>query len=307
MEPANLIAEDLSKTYSDGTTAVQGVSFKAGNGITVLMGPNGSGKTTTLSMISGSLKPTRGKVTVCGYDLWGSGWYKARECIGYAPQNMPFIEHLTAMENLVWLGLMRGLSLGEARKRASSLLELVGLEDSSNKRVARLSGGMRRRLTIAASLIGSPRIVVLDEPTSGLDPGAREALWKIIAVISRDKTVLVSTHIPEEAEEHADKVLIFHKGRIVADGTPRTLIEKYAPLSVIELQGIFPETKPDMGMYKVWSKNKIVVESTDPDSDLPRILEEIISIGGKVSLAKIRKPGLREVYLTLTGESLEEV
>ena len=307
MEPASLIAENLSKTYSDGTTAVQGVSFKAGNGITVLMGPNGSGKTTTLSMISGSLKPTRGKVTVCGYDLWGSGWYKARECIGYAPQNMPFIEHLTAMENLVWLGLMRGLSLGEARKRASSLLELVGLEDSSNKRVARLSGGMRRRLTIAASLIGSPRIVVLDEPTSGLDPGAREALWKIIAVISRDKTVLVSTHIPEEAEEHADKVLIFHKGRIVADGTPRTLIEKYAPLSVIELQGIFPETKPDMGMYKVWSKNKIVVESTDPDSDLPRILEEIISIGGKVSLAKIRKPGLREVYFTLTGESLEEV
>ncbi|MEB3759072.1 MAG: hypothetical protein GSR87_04355, partial [Desulfurococcales archaeon] len=131
--------------------------------------------------------------------------------------------------------------------------------------------------------------------------------WKIIAVISRDKTVLVSTHIPEEAEEHADKVLIFHKGKIVAGGTPRTLIEKYAPLSVIELQGIFPETKHVTGKYKVWSKSKIVVESTDPDSDLPRILEEIISIGGKVSLARIRKPGLREVYFTLTGEQLEEV
>ena len=307
MESTNLVAENLSKTYRDGTTAVQGVSFKAGKGITVLMGPNGSGKTTTLSMVSGSLKPTRGKVTVCGYDLWGSGWYKARECIGYAPQNMPFIEHLTAMENLVWLGLMRGLSLSEAKARAKSLLDLVGLGESADKRVTRLSGGMRRRLTIAASLIGSPEIVVLDEPTSGLDPGAREALWKIITGISRHKTVIASTHIPEEAEEHADKVIIFHKGRVVADDTPRSLIERYAPLSVIELQGVFPEKKPDTGNYKVWSRNKVIAESPDPDSELPRILEEIISLGGKVSLARIRKPGLREVYFALTGESLEEV
>jgi ABC-type multidrug transport system ATPase subunit len=298
-------ATGITKVYRDGTEAVKDVSFNAGKGITVLMGPNGSGKTTTLSIVAGALKPTQGKVTVCGYDLWGAGWYEARKCIGYAPQNMPFIDHLTARENLVWLGLMKGLSLAEARIEADSLIEQVGLWESRDKRVARLSGGMRRRLAIAASLMGSPRIIILDEPTSGLDPGARNALWNIIRDSNRDKAVLVSTHIPEEAEEHADKVIMFHKGRIVASGTPQNLIEKYAPRSVIELEGVFPEAKTGNWSYKLWSTNRVMIESHDPDRDLPRILEELITVGCKVSLARIRKPGLREVYFYLTGESIE--
>ncbi len=307
MESDNIVAENLFKTYSDGTQGVRGVSFKASKGVTVLMGPNGSGKTTTLSIVAGALKPTRGKVTVCGYDLWGSGWYKARECLGFAPQNMPFIDHLTARENLVWLGLMKGLSLSDADEQARRLLDLVGLTDSRNKRVTRLSGGMRRRLTIAASLVGSPQVVILDEPTSGLDPGAREVLWSIIRDAGMERTVLVSTHIPEEAEEHADRVLVFHQGRIVADDTPRNLVQKYAPQSIIELQGTFPEAKKALFGYKSWERSKIIVESSDPDRDLPRVLQEIIAMGGRVSLARIRKPGLREVYFALTGKSIEEV
>ncbi len=306
MEPL-VVAEHLYKTYRDGTRAVVDVSFEAGRGVTVLMGPNGSGKTTTLSMIAGALKPSRGRVLVCSYDLWGDGWYRARECIGYAPQRMPFVERLTVLENLVWIGLMRGLSLGEARRRARRLLEEVGLPDAGGKLVGRLSGGMRRRVTIAASLVGDPRVVVLDEPTSGLDPGARESLWRIIRGFSGERAVLVSTHIPVEAEEYADKVLVFHRGRLVAEGPPGDLIARYAPESLVEVEGVIPPVTGSVGWRVVEaSSDRLVIASRSPDSDLPRLIEWIVSRGGRVGVARVRRPGLREVYFALTGEALEE-
>jgi ABC-2 type transport system ATP-binding protein len=302
-----LVAKELVKIYRDGTVAVSGISFEADKGINILMGPNGSGKTTTLSMIAGALKPTKGLIHVCGYNLWGSGWFKGRECIGFAPQKMPFMDRLTAVENLVWIGLMKGLSLGEANRSALQLLEEVGLTDAKNKLVTKLSGGMKRKLTIAASLLGDPEIVILDEPTSGLDPSARETLWKIMENISGNKALIISTHIPEEAEEHADKVLVFHKGKLVASGAPYDLIKTHAPESLIEVQGIFPDKLPLKGYnIRLSSESKIIIATTDPDQDLPKLITELTRIGSKISTAKVRKPGLREVYLVLTGEALEE-
>ncbi len=305
MQGCLVVADRLVKVYRNGVVAVDGVSFRAGRGITVLMGPNGSGKTTTLSMVAGALKPTSGKVLVCGHDVWGSGWYEARARIGYAPQDMPFRELLTALENLVWLGLMRGQSLGAARRRGLSLLEAVGLRDKAHTRVTRLSGGMKRRLAIAAALMGDPEVLVLDEPTSGLDPGARRQLWNLLEDLSRDRILLASTHIASEAEEHAGQVLIFHRGRIVASGDPASLVERYAPVSRVIIEGDLPG-EPAMveGAEAVRADSRRhIYASRAPDRVLP-VLVETLARSGRVERVEVRRPGLEEVYLALTGEVL---
>lgn len=303
-----VIVEDLVKIYSDGTRAVDGVSFTAGRGVTMLMGPNGSGKTTTLSIVAGALAPTKGRILVCDYEVWGSGWEKARECIGFAPQNMPFRERLTLLENLVWYGLIRGIGFRESKQRALELLETVGLREHYKKKVAQISGGMRRRLMIAAALIGDPEVLILDEPTSGLDPSARRVLWNLIRDIARDKTIIASTHIAEDAEENADKVLIFHKGKIVASGEPELLIRQYAPEAVIVVEGALKGSFVIEGAKLLKSSQRELRYSTrDPDHVLPLIIEKLLSQGSKIEKVEVRKSGLTEVYLELTGVELSEV
>ncbi|MCE4624248.1 MAG: ABC transporter ATP-binding protein [Desulfurococcales archaeon] len=301
-----VVVEDLVKVYRDGVEAVKGVSFSASRGITMLMGPNGSGKTTTLSMIAGSLKPTRGKVYVMGFDVWGDGWVEARKRIGFAPQDMPFRAKLTVLENLVWYGLIRGMGLGVARRRASELLREVGLYEHRRKRVEELSGGMRRRLTIAAALIGDPEVLILDEPTSGLDPGARRGFWELVERLARDKVVIASTHIAEEAEKHADKVIIFHRGRIVAEGRPDELIERHAPLARIVVKGDLRAPVEVEGATLLSSSPEEQAYTTrSPETVLPRLIEKLIEGGSRIESVEVRKPGLEEVYLRLTGERLE--
>lgn len=306
META-VIVEGLVKIYNDGTMAVDNVSFKAGRGVTMLMGPNGSGKTTTLSITAGALTPTKGSVEVCGYNVWGDGWAKARECIGFAPQNMPFRERLTLLENLIWYGLIRGLSIRESRRRALQLLETVGLQEHYKKKIVQISGGMRRRITIAAALIGEPEVLILDEPTSGLDPSARKALWGLIKDVSRGRTIIASTHIAEDAEDNADKVLIFHKGRIVATGDPESLIRKHAPEAVIAVKGSLSRSVQVDGARLVKeSRSELRYTTRDPDHALPLIIGGLLSTGSKVEMVEVRKPGLSEVYLELTGVELAE-
>ncbi len=304
MEESPLVeARGLRKVYPGGVVAVDGVDLEAWEGVTVLMGPNGSGKTTTLSMIAGSLKPTKGYVKVCGYDVWSGDWSKPRECMGFAPQNMPFREKLSVLENLVWYGLIRGLSIGEARREAKKLLEAVGLPDKGKAKVAELSGGMRRRLTIAAALMGDPRVLILDEPTSGLDPRGRSEFWRLVRDLSRDRAVIASTHIPEEAEEVGDRVYIFYKGRIAAWGSPEELIKRYAPKARIVIQGRGLSNPPNVrGATLVRSGDDTAIYSTmDPGEVLPRIVEALVKVGAFIERVEVRKPGLAEVYMTVTG------
>jgi ABC-type multidrug transport system ATPase subunit len=273
------------------------------------MGPNGSGKTTTLSMVAGALRPTSGRVLVCGYDVWGSGWYEARSRIGYAPQNMPFVERLTVLENMVWHGMLRGLSIGEARRRGLRLLEEVGLSEARGKMVRQLSGGMRRRLAVAAALIGDPEVLVLDEPGSGLDPAARDAVWSMISRLASSRAVLVSTHSALEAEHYADKVLVMHSGRIVAQGAPGELVRRYAPPPRVVLEGSIPraavEAASRLGEVVEASPARLMVAVRDPEEALPALVEAAASAGGRVRRAFAEKPGLRDVYLALTGEPME--
>ncbi len=299
----NIIVEavGLRKIYPDGTVAVDNVSFTAGKGVTVFMGPNGSGKTTTMLIVAGALKPTSGRVFVCGFDVWGEEWAKARECIGFAPQETPFREKLSVFDNLVWYGLLKGLSFFDARSEARKLLELVGLEDKRSKKVQQLSGGMRKRLAIAAALVGNPHILLLDEPTTGLDPVARNELWSLLNSLAKDKAIIVSTHLPEEAENFAKTVYMFYRGRIIAWGSPSELISKYAPKAriVIKAERIVELFHID-GIETVGIQDdEIVFAAYDPDRVLPRIVEKAIGAGMRVKRIEVMRPGLAEVFARL--------
>ena len=306
MAGGTVVVENLRKIYPNGVVAVDDISFEASRGITVLMGPNGSGKTTTLSMIAGALRPTRGKILVCGHDMWGRDWVRPRRCVGFAPQDMPFREKLNVLENLVWYGLIRGMSLGDSKRRAKRLLELVGLEGAEKMKVAELSGGMRRRLTLAAALMGDPEVLILDEPTSGLDPGGRREFWKLLKGLAREKVVIVSTHIPEEAEENADTVHIFHRGRIAASGSPQDLINRYARHSRIIVSGEGLSKSPLMPGLELVSarEDRVIYLSEDPETLLPRLIEALLQRGAMIERVEVRKPGLAEVYFAVTGEAV---
>ncbi len=304
--PVIVEAVNLVKIYRNGVKAVDGVSFEAGPGITMLMGPNGSGKTTTLSMVAGALKPTSGSVYIGGLDVWGREWRRARSLVGFAPQNMPFKERLNALENLVWHGLIKGMSIRESKRRGRELLEVFGMEDHAGFMVGKLSGGLRRRLSIAAALLGDPEVLVLDEPTSGLDPAARRSLWRRLRSLAGEKCVVASTHIASDAEENAGKVLVFHKGRIVAEGSPEELVERYSPGSVTVVEGRITGVPEVDGTSVVESSGERVVYMVrDPDTVLPRIIEAMVRAGSRVERVEVRKPGLGEVYLRLTGVRLE--
>ena len=298
-------ARGLRKVFPGGIVAVDGIDLEAGRGVTVLMGPNGSGKTTTLMMVAGVLKPSSGTVRVCGYDVWGRGWREARACIGFSPQGGPFREKLTALENLVWYGLVRGLSLTVARREARRLLELVGLEAAARRKVVELSGGMRRRLSIAAALMGEPEVLVLDEPSSGLDPVARARLWSLLSRLARERAILASTHLPEEAEEHADTVYMLYRGRVVAKGRPRDLVQRYAPRARIVVRGSGLAKPPLVEGAALLSAGtgEAVYAVDDPEEALPRLVEALLAAGVRVERIEVGRPGLAEAFLALTGET----
>ncbi len=291
----------LYKEYPGGVVAVRGVDLEARPGKTALMGPNGSGKTTTLSMLAGALKPSKGEVEVCGLNLWGREWLKARRRIGFAPQNMPFRDKLSGRENLVWHGLLRGLSLGEASRRARRLGEELGMGEYLDRRVATYSGGMRRRLSIAAALMGEPEVLILDEPTSGLDPGAREELWGLIEARLRGLTIIFSTHLGEEAERHADIVYLFSRGRVAARGRPGELVERYAPKPriVLYLQGDVEPLEIDGMKPQVLGPGVVSYMVDDPSLGMRAAIDAYTLKGVAVEKVEVRKPSLEEVFLAV--------
>ncbi len=297
---ACLEAEDLVKVYPGGVVAVDGVSLRECGGLAVVMGPNGSGKTTLLAMLAGALRPTRGRVLVGGLDLWGGDWWRARELIGYQPQEAPVRGELTVEENMVFFGMLRGMSLSAARARARELLVEMGLWEHRGKLARRLSGGLRRRLSIAAALIGEPGVLVLDEPASGLDPAARVEMWSLVKRLSESRVVLASSHVAEEAEEYADRVYIMVRGRVAAHGPPGLLVSRYAPRPVIRVEGsgLRDPRIPGVEALKI-DVGEAVYAVADPEEALPRLIEALQRGGARLQRVEVRRPGLREVYLRL--------
>ncbi|UCC61019.1 MAG: ABC transporter ATP-binding protein [Dehalococcoidia bacterium] len=239
MTEAYLVAQDLHKSFNEHK-AVDGVSFSIEKGeIFGLLGPNGAGKTTTIRMLSTVLEPDSGDIIVGGYSVRHNA-DAVRNLIGVCPQELALYEELSALDNLVFFGRMAGLNGKEAKAQALSHLELLGLKERAKGRVDKFSGGMKRRVNLAVSLMGHPQFLFLDEPTVGIDPQSRNNIYETIEAL-RDKgmTILYTTHYMEEADRLCKRVAIIDGGRIIALDTPLTLRSKIGPPEQVTLEDVF--------------------------------------------------------------------
>jgi ABC-2 type transport system ATP-binding protein len=276
---------DLHKSYGD-FEAVKGISFEIRTGeVFGLLGPNGAGKTTTVEILEGYRKRDRGEVSVLGLDPERAGlaW---RERIGVVLQQDELYPYFTVRE---CVELFAGYY--EQPRDAAEVVRLVGLEEKANSRVKTLSGGQKRRLDLAVALVGDPELLFLDEPTTGFDPGARRMAWETIRSLrALGKTILLTTHYIEEAQQLADRVAVLRGGRIVGLGTPSELI------------GAAPATEI---RYRL-NGEVVVMRTEEPTRVLHELTARALADGVELDGLEVRRPTLEEVYLTLTEEEQAE-
>ena len=294
-------AENLRKQY-DRLVAVDGLSFHVDRGeIFGLLGPNGAGKTTTINMLVGILKPDGGSVSINGAD--DPTRANVRQSIGYAPQSIAIYDRLTASENLEFFGKLYGITSRRSRERIAWALEFGGLQDTGKKLAGAFSGGMKRRLNLAAALIHDPPILMLDEPTVGVDPQSRNLIFDGIEDLKRQgKTIIYTTHYMEEAQRLCDRVAIIDHGKILALDGVESLIRGHGGSSVIEaeLERVPDDTSHLPGTLD-GRRLRIVT---------PRPLEELAALGRlNLQFAELRidRPNLETVFLNLTGRSLRDL
>jgi lipooligosaccharide transport system ATP-binding protein len=237
-EPRALSVYDLWKSYGDHTV-VQGVNFTLNPGeILGLLGPNGAGKTTTVGMLYGAVIPSRGFVQLGENQIQAQG-RQARSSMGIVTQEDNLDPDFTVFENLTFFAHHYRITGKAARKRAGELLAQVGLQDYANNRVDELSGGMKRRLVLARSLINYPQVVFLDEPTTGLDPDARQDFWRLVSELKQNGCgVLLTTHYMDEAQRLCDRLILLQHGKMIDQGSPDELIERTVGREVAEIEGI---------------------------------------------------------------------
>jgi len=308
-----LWCKDLRKRFKE-RLAVDGVGFEVAPGETYgLLGPNGAGKTTTISMICGLLRRDGGEVTVAGASLDDDpGQVKA--AIGYVPQDVALYPDLSGLENLRFWGRMYGLAGRDLAERVEATLEVVGLTERAGDKVGDYSGGMQRRLNIAAGMLHRPRLLVLDEPTVGVDPQSRNAiLSNVEALGGQGIAVLYTTHYMEEAERLCDRVGIIDRGRLIAEGTRRELVARVGERDRIELAA----TGDLAALATVAARLEGVDEASvvaggvhlvarDGRRLLPRLLEAAEHAGAEVTSVELAEPDLEAVFLHLTGKALRD-
>jgi ABC-2 type transport system ATP-binding protein len=239
MAEAFLVAQDLQKTFN-GHQAVGGVSFTIyKKEIFGLLGPNGAGKTTTIRILSTVLEADAGDATIGGYSVRKNP-AEVRDAIGVCPQDMALYEDLSAMDNLVFFGRMEGLNGREAKTQAMSNLALMGLTERAKGKIAKFSGGMKRRVNLAIALMGNPQLLFLDEPTVGIDPQSRNKIFETInGLRAKGLTVLYTTHYMEEADRICDRIAIMDGGKIVAMDTPHGLKSQIGDPDKVTLEDVF--------------------------------------------------------------------
>jgi len=301
-----LRATGLTKEFGD-FTAVDGIDFAVRKGECFgFLGPNGAGKSSTMRMVGCVSPVTAGELRLFGLDPATDG-PAIRARLGNCPQSDTLDEELTVAENLWVYGRYFGLSRKEVRSRAAELLDFAQLTDRANDRVEPLSGGMKRRLTIARSLINSPEVLLLDEPTTGLDPQARHVLWDRLFRLKRSGVTLVlTTHYMDEAEQLCDRLVVMDHGRIVAEGSPRELIDGYSTREVLELRfdiddhATRAEQVAGIGERVEVLPDRLLVYTDNGDEAAAKVhaagIEPLSSL--------VRRSTLEDVFLTLTGRSL---
>jgi ABC-2 type transport system ATP-binding protein len=311
-ESAGVSLRGLARSFGE-VEAVRSVSLHIEEGETVgLLGPNGAGKTTTLSMLATLLGPSAGDADIFGASLCRDAW-SVRRLVGLAPQEVSLYPELTADENLGFFGRLYGLEGMRIREGADELLDLVGLVPRRHDRVATYSGGMKRRLNLACSLLHGPRLLLLDEPTVGVDPQSRDRIFDAIRELARrGKTILYTTHYMEEAERLCDRIIIMDEGRIVAGGTLAELLQLVGMGEIIELNGP-AEVLDDArlaavpGISKVERgerSTRIFVESAT--GALPAIAALVGAAGQKLRGVQIYPVDLERVFMHLTGKQLRD-
>ncbi|MFT4172173.1 MAG: ATP-binding cassette domain-containing protein [Rhodocyclaceae bacterium] len=305
-----LVVDGLHKRYGDNEV-VRGVSFSLVPGeCFALLGPNGAGKTTTIRCILGQTQPTAGRITLTGESVPDRA-RQARRAVGVVPQTDSLDPDFTVSENLVVFARYFGIGEAEARQRIPRLLAFAGLEAKADAKVPALSGGMKRRLTMARALINDPALLVMDEPTTGLDPQARHLIWdRLKGLIAEGKTVLLTTHFMDEAERLAHRIAILDAGRIIALGTPREVIAAHIEPQVVE---VFGDWAGHTGGAPAWAslhaaqfarRFEISGETAFCYVDAPRPLLDHLEDTG---LRYLHRPAnLEDVFLKLTGRELRD-
>jgi lipooligosaccharide transport system ATP-binding protein len=289
--------------------AVDGVDFDVARGEAFgFLGPNGAGKTSTMRMIGCISPPTEGTLRVLGLDPVHDG-ARIRARLGVVPQQDTLDFELTVRENVVIYGRYFGLSRRELRQRTERLLEFVQLHERADDRVEPLSGGMKRRLTIARSLVNDPDVMLLDEPTTGLDPQARHVVWdRLHRLKQQGVTLILTTHYMDEAEQLCDRLVVMDGGKIVAEGSPLALIGRYSTREVVELR--FPGEPPEQLAARIEGTaqrvemlpDRLLLYTQDGDATAARVHE----LGIQTSSVLVRRSTLEDVFLRLTGRSLAD-
>jgi lipooligosaccharide transport system ATP-binding protein len=296
----------LTKRFGE-VTAVDEIDVEIERGEAFgFLGPNGAGKTSAMRMIGCVSPPTSGELQVLGMDPETEG-PAIRGRLGVVPQRDTLDEELTVRENLLVYGRYFGLPRATVSERASELLEFAQLAERADSKVEPLSGGMKRRLTIARALINEPEILLLDEPTTGLDPQARHVLWDRLFRLKRSGVTLVlTTHYMDEAEQLCDRLVVMDNGRVVAEGSPRQLIEKYSTREVLELRfpaddhARYAEKVADLAARVEVLPDRLLLYTDDGDDGVA-----IVHARGLAPLSVlVRRSTLEDVFLYLTGRTL---
>ncbi len=304
-------ARGLVKRFGE-LVAVDGVDFDVERGEAFgFLGPNGAGKTSTMRMIGCVSPPSGGTLSILGLDPVTSG-ADIRARLGVAPQQDTLDTELTVRENIIIYGRYFGLPRSELGRRADELIDFVQLTERANDKVEPLSGGMKRRLTIARSLVNDPEVLLLDEPTTGLDPQARHTVWdRLFRLKQRGVTLILTTHYMDEAEQLCDRLVVMDKGKIAAEGSPQELIQRYSTREVVELR-FRGENRPEEVATELSSRqdgfvrrlealpDRLLLYTDDGDATASHLHE----LGLQPESVLVRRSTLEDVFLHLTGRTL---
>lgn len=309
---AIISVKNLKKQFGD-LVVLDGINLQVEKGtMLALLGPNGAGKTTTIRILSTLLQPDSGEVLVNGIDVVRDAG-KVRSSIGLTGQYAAVDEYLTGRENLEMMGRLYHLSKADSKRRAQELLEQFDLVEASKRITKTYSGGMRRRLDLAASLVATPPIIFLDEPTTGLDPRSRLAMWAVIEQLMADgATILLTTQYLEEADKLADRIAVIDHGKVIAEGTSDELKSKVGKDRlelIIKSESNFDMAVQTIGVEsaKVNAEDRMISVATDGSvSELKKVLDKLEKAGIGIESLSLHKPTLDDVFLHLTGHEAKD-
>lgn len=307
MSEAVIEVKNVAKHFGD-VKALNDVNFKAERGqILGLLGPNGAGKTTLIKMLSTLLVPTKGTIKVLGHDVTEDPG-KVRANIGLTGQYAAVDEYLTGRENLLLMGRLYRLSRSDSKKRAQKLIDQLDMNEAADRAVKTYSGGMKRKIDLAMSLIASPPVIFLDEPTTGLDPRSRITMWDTVKKLSKSgTTILLTTQYMDEADYLADNIVVIDNGKVIAEGTPQKLKAKIGSERleiIISKNSNFEEAKKvlqEKGIQADDKQKMFSIASKGGVSKLKDVLGRLEQANIKVESISLHSPTLDDVFMTLTG------